>query len=92
MTVARDGGERHDSVFDNMGAGMDPLELGEAVLAGIRANAPYIFPHAEFKDEVRGLFEEILAQFPTDQAVPEDRLAFERRRQEITEAAKRGEA
>ena len=94
MTVTRHGEveEGHDPVFNAMGAGMDPLELGEAVLAGIRANSPYIFPHGEFQAEVREIFEEILAQFPSDQDVPEGRLAFERRRQDITEAAKRGEA
>ncbi len=80
-----------EAMFNSLDAGMDPIELGEAVLAGIRSNAPYILPHGEFKEEVSDLFQEILEQFPTGQDVPEDRVAFERRRREMTEAAKRGE-
>jgi NAD(P)-dependent dehydrogenase (short-subunit alcohol dehydrogenase family) len=91
MTVTRSGEERHDNVFNDNSTGMDPLELGEAVLAGIKANTPYIFPHGEFASEVREIFEEILAQFPADQDVPEGRRVFEQRRREMTEAAKRGE-
>ncbi len=68
-----------------------PLELGEAVLRGVQRNDPYILAHGEFKDEVREIFDEILDQFPEARDVPEGRLAFERRRREITEAAKRGE-
>ncbi len=81
-----------DALFNDMSGAMDPLELGEAVLRGIQRNDPYILAHGEFKEEVREIFEEILALFPEDQNVPEGRLAFERRRREITEAAKRGEA
>jgi NAD(P)-dependent dehydrogenase (short-subunit alcohol dehydrogenase family) len=92
MGVTRGGEERRDSVFNDNSAGMDPLELGEAVLKGIKANAPYIFPHGEFKPEVREIFEEILALFPEDQDIPQARIDFEKRRQQITEAAKRGEA
>jgi NAD(P)-dependent dehydrogenase (short-subunit alcohol dehydrogenase family) len=91
MTVTRGGEKRQDAVFNDMSAGMDPLELGEAVLAGIKADAPYIFPHGEFHDEVREMFEEILALFPKHQQAPQDRVAFEQRRREMTEAAKRGE-
>ena len=91
MSVARGGQTRQDAVFNDMGAGMDPMELGEAVLKGVKANAPYIFPHGEFQAEVREIFEEILALFPTGQDVPQGRVDFEKRRREITEAAKRGE-
>ena len=86
------GGVEEDALFNDMSGAMDPEELGAAVLEGIRKNAPYILPHGEFKDEVRGLFEEILGLFPEGQDAPEARLAFEARRREITEAAKRGEA
>jgi len=92
LNVRRDGEDRLDAIFNDMTGAMDPLELGEAVLAGIRANTPYILPHGEFKEEVREIFEEILAQFPEGQDVPEARLVFEQRRREMTEAAKRGEA
>ena len=77
-----------DALFNDMSGAMDPEELGAAVLEGIRRNDPYILPHGEFKEEVAELFAEILELFPQGQDVPEARLAFERRRREITEAAK----
>jgi len=93
MSVRRTGeiDPAEGGLFNDMSDGMDPLELGEAVLAGIRANAPYILPHGEFKEEVRELFEEILDLFPEADNVPEGRLVFVKRRREFTEAAKRGE-
>ena len=68
-------------------AGMDPVELGERVLKGILRNQPYIFTHGEFKDEVRAIFEEILAAFPDDPA-DAGRLAFEEGRRRMTNEAK----
>jgi NAD(P)-dependent dehydrogenase (short-subunit alcohol dehydrogenase family) len=68
-------------------AGMDPLELGELVLRGIRHNDPYILTHGEFKDEVRSLFEDILDAFP-DEPADAGRLAFEANRREMTEQAR----
>jgi NAD(P)-dependent dehydrogenase (short-subunit alcohol dehydrogenase family) len=69
-------------------SGMDPIEVGERVLEGIRRNDPYILTHGEFKEEVRGLFEEILAAFPQGQTPDAGRLAFEERRRARTAAAK----
>ncbi len=69
-------------------AGMDPLEMGERVLRGIRRNDAYILTHGEFKDEVAGLFDDILAAFPTDDNIDQGRLEFENRRRAMTEAAK----
>ena len=92
-TANPDAGPEPDAaaLFNDMSGAMDPLELGEAVLRGIRRNDPYILAHGEFKDEVREIFDEILDLFPPAENVSEGRLAFERRRREITEAAKRGE-
>ncbi len=56
--------------------GMDPVEVGEKVLAGIRRNDLYIFPHPEFKEELREIFDEILSALPVG-AVDPHRLAFE---------------
>jgi len=56
--------------------GMDPVEVGENVLAGIKRNDLYIFPHPEFKDEMREIFDEVLAALPEGAADPK-RLAFE---------------
>ena len=92
-TANPDAGPEPDAaaLFNDMSGAMDPLELGEAVLRGIRRNDPYILAHGEFKDEVREIFDEILDLFPPAENVSEGRLAFEKRRREITEAAKRGE-
>jgi NAD(P)-dependent dehydrogenase (short-subunit alcohol dehydrogenase family) len=57
-------------------AGMSPEEIGQKVLRGIQRNDFYIFPHPEFKEELRALFDEVLAAFP-DEPVPQERLAFE---------------
>ena len=56
--------------------GMDPLEVGEKVLQGIRNNDLYIFSHPEFKQETREVFEQILNAMPEGEADPK-RLAFE---------------
>ena len=65
-----------DALFNDMSGAMDPLELGEAVLRGIRRNDPYILAHGEFKDEVREIFDEILDLFPPAENVSEGRLAW----------------
>ena len=68
-------------------AGMDPIEVGERVLAGIKRNDAYILPHGEFKEEVKGLFDAILAAFPVDQEEDPQRLAFETARRKMTAEA-----
>jgi NAD(P)-dependent dehydrogenase (short-subunit alcohol dehydrogenase family) len=72
-----------DVLFNSMDGAMDPIEVGRAVVRGIRENLPYILSHGEFRDEVRSIFDEILDAFPTDQAVPEARAAFERGRRDL---------
>lgn len=57
--------------------GMDPIEVAEKVLAAVRANRFYIFSHPEFKDELREVFDEVLAEFAEGEAVPEGRLKVE---------------
>jgi NAD(P)-dependent dehydrogenase (short-subunit alcohol dehydrogenase family) len=52
-----------NAMFNSMEGAMDPLEVGEAVLRGIQQNQPFILPHAEFKEEVRALFDDILQSF-----------------------------
>ncbi|MGY1815202.1 SDR family oxidoreductase [Blastococcus sp. SYSU D00820] len=41
--------------------GMDPVELAERLLAGIRRNDLYVLPHAEFRQEIVGSFAPLLA-------------------------------
>ena len=62
---------------------MDPEEVGARVVAGIRANAPYILTHVEFRAEVRELYEMLDAAFPRDQQVPPGRGGFEERRRAL---------
>jgi hypothetical protein len=59
------------------GAAADPLDVARQVLYGIRNNNAYIFTHPESKDEVRELFEEILAAFPDEATVSSARIQFE---------------
>jgi len=56
--------------------GMSPDEMGEKILRGIQRNDFYVFTHPDHKEELRDLFDEILAAFP-DEPVPPERLAFE---------------
>jgi NAD(P)-dependent dehydrogenase (short-subunit alcohol dehydrogenase family) len=62
---------------------MDPIELGAAVVEGIRSNAPYILTHAEFRDEVADIGATLVAAFPRDQLVPPGRRAFEDHRRAL---------
>jgi NAD(P)-dependent dehydrogenase (short-subunit alcohol dehydrogenase family) len=57
-------------------AGMEPDEIGEKVLAAIRRNDFYVFTHPDHRDELREIFDQIIAAFP-DEPVPPDRLAVE---------------
>jgi NAD(P)-dependent dehydrogenase (short-subunit alcohol dehydrogenase family) len=81
--LAREGDP--DAMFNTMEGAMDPLEVGQVVLEGIRKNEPYILPHGEFKEEVQGLFDDILNAFPVDQKADQKRLDFEERRRTMTE-------
>jgi hypothetical protein len=65
---------------------MSPDELAAKVLDAVRANRFYIFTHPEHKDELREVFDEILADYP-DGETPADRLKVEvDRRQRYREA------
>ena len=66
--------------------GMPPEEVASKVLRGIQRNDLYIFSHSEFKDELRELFDSVLAALPNDPVDPL-RLQFEEgRRQRNREA------
>jgi len=72
----------------DMSGGMDPVELGERVLLGIQRNDAYILPHGEFKEEVQGLFGEIISGFPQGQKMTPGRQLFEDMRRQATADAK----
>lgn len=61
--------------------GMDPVEVGHKVLEGIKRNDLYIFPHPEFRDELREVFDEVLTAMPVGYVDPK-RLAFEESRRQ----------
>ena len=77
--------------------GMEPDVIAARVVEAIRANRYYIFSHPEFRDELREVFDDILAAF---RDYPEDpgfqqRTGFEKfRRERYAEAraAARGES
>jgi NAD(P)-dependent dehydrogenase (short-subunit alcohol dehydrogenase family) len=61
--------------------GMTPDEVAAKVLDAIRANRFYIFTHPEHKDELREVFDEILADYPEGETPPERlKVELERRR------------
>ena len=76
--------------------GMEPDVIAARVIEAIQANRFYIFSHPEFRDEMRELFDEIVAEF---RDYPEDagfaqRVGFEKGRREgykAARAAARGE-
>jgi NAD(P)-dependent dehydrogenase (short-subunit alcohol dehydrogenase family) len=68
-------------------AGMDPMEVGQKVLEGIRRNDLYIFPHPEFRAELKEIFDDVLSALPGGPVDPR-RLAVEERRREIVAKAK----
>ena len=75
-----------DAMFNTMQGAMDPVEVGRAVVRAIRENAAYVLTHGEFRDEVQVLFDDVMAAFPVDQAVPAGRAEFERRRREMCDS------
>jgi NAD(P)-dependent dehydrogenase (short-subunit alcohol dehydrogenase family) len=60
-----------------IGTGMDPIEAGQIVLAGIRNNDVWILSHPEFGPGLRERFEALMASVPGTKA-PQERLANER--------------
>ncbi len=70
-------------------AGMDPLEVGEKVLAGMRENRALIFTHPEFAEDFREIYEDSVNALPDEEAPPE-RLEIERLRRAANRDAAEG--
>lgn len=84
--TGEDRGETEKRLNDIQKAGMDPIEMGEKILRGIKENRFYIFTHPEFKEEVAEICADMVNAF-TDEAVDPQRAAFEKfRRQSYAEA------
>lgn len=58
-----------------IGNGMDPIEAGQFVLAGIRANDLFILSHPEFAEGLAERHEALMASLPYGRKAPEARLA-----------------
>ena len=65
--------KRLDSV---LAVGMDPVQVAEKVLSAVRRNDLFIFPHAEFREELQQIFGEIIAALPNE-APDAGRMAME---------------
>jgi NAD(P)-dependent dehydrogenase (short-subunit alcohol dehydrogenase family) len=70
-------------------AGMDPLEVGEKTLAGMRENRAVIFTHPEFAEDFDEIHRACRDALPRE-AVPEQRLHIERLRRAAARAAAEG--
>ena len=69
--------------------GMDPLEVGEKVLAGMRANRPLILTHPDFAEDFAEIYRTSLDALPQE-PVPEGRQQIERLRRAANRAAAEG--
>lgn len=85
-TVTRAETDAMKPIFD---VGMDPLEVGEKTLRGIRRNDLYIITHPENKDEAKELCDAILAAFPDEPVDPRREAVEVMRRQAKLDARMR---
>jgi NAD(P)-dependent dehydrogenase (short-subunit alcohol dehydrogenase family) len=69
--------------------GMEPLELGERVLAGMRENRGLILTHPDHAEDIEEIYHETMAALPTD-PIPAGRAGIERLRREGNRAAAAG--
>ena len=69
--------------------GMDPFEVGEKTLAGMRANHGLILTHPEHGEDIQEIYETTMAALPQEEAT-EGRLHIERLRREANRAAAAG--
>jgi hypothetical protein len=68
---------------------MDPLEVGEKTLAGMRANKGLILTHPDHREDFEEIAAELMAALP-DEPIPEGRAHIERLRREANRAAAAG--
>jgi NAD(P)-dependent dehydrogenase (short-subunit alcohol dehydrogenase family) len=69
--------------------GMDPLEVGQKTLAGMKENRAVIFTHPEFAEDLDEVHQACRAALPQE-PVPEGRLRIERLRRAAMRAAGAG--
>lgn len=74
------------NIGDVHALGMDPLEVGEKTLRGIRNNDLYILTHPEHKSDLQEVFDRVIAAVPDEVPDPKRIEVEEARRKEIAEA------
>ena len=70
-------------------AGMDPLEVGQKLLAGMTENRAVIFTHPEYAEDFAAIYRDSVAALP-DEPVPEARQRIEQLRRAANRAAAAG--
>jgi NAD(P)-dependent dehydrogenase (short-subunit alcohol dehydrogenase family) len=78
--------EQFGTAFD---LGMDALELGERVLAGMRENRGLILTHPDHAEDIEDIYRETMAALPKE-PIPEGRAEIERIRRAANRAAAAG--
>jgi NAD(P)-dependent dehydrogenase (short-subunit alcohol dehydrogenase family) len=69
--------------------GMEPLEVGEKILAGMTANKGLILSHPDHAEDIEDIYRDTMAALP-DEPIPEGRVQIERLRREGNRAAAAG--
>ncbi|HEX7417439.1 MAG TPA: SDR family NAD(P)-dependent oxidoreductase [Steroidobacteraceae bacterium] len=77
--------ERLDKLLE---VGMDPVEVAERVKRGVERNDLYIFSHAEFREELKEIFAQMLAALPDEPPNPGRMAVEDWRRQRKADAAR----
>jgi NAD(P)-dependent dehydrogenase (short-subunit alcohol dehydrogenase family) len=72
--------------------GMEPDVIAARVLEAMRENRFHIFTHPEFREEIRGVFDEVVEDFREYPADPgyEQRTGFEKMRRESYQQQRKG--
>ncbi len=87
--VDKEGIERLAGVHDY---GMEPDVIAARIIDGMKEDRHHIFPHPEFKDELREVFDEMLDDFRDYEQDPgyEQRLGFEKFRRDSYREQRKG--
>ncbi len=78
--------EQFGTAFD---LGMEPIEVGRKIVAGMTANRGLILSHPDHREDIEDIYHTTLAALP-DEAIPEGRAEIERLRREANRAAEAG--
>jgi NAD(P)-dependent dehydrogenase (short-subunit alcohol dehydrogenase family) len=79
--------EQFGTAFD---LGMEPLEVGRKIVAGMTENRGLILSHPDHREDIDDIYRDTLAALP-DEPIPEGRAEIERIRREANRAAAAGQ-